>query len=189
MTTKLAEELAEAEKAAEGPRQQVAVLQRGLQAAIAGGQFDQAQAHQAELDAANEAMVLAEARVSVLREAAAKLDRERTAAAQRLSEAQQVDQANRDLVDAQGDAAQALSQMNAAVAEMRSALAAARRHLRVAETFQGEVTQARTREHDAKRRLGYWPAHHPGPPIARATNVTTLMETDQMVRALVRNIQ
>ena len=122
------------------------------------------------------------------RGAAARLDRERSAGARKLAEAQERDAANRELVGAQGDAAQATSQMNAAIAATREALAAARNQLRAAEAYQGQVTAARSRELQAKGRLGYWPTGHPGPAVLRANAVPVLLDRDPLISALVRQI-
>jgi|HubBroStandDraft_3_1064219.scaffolds.fasta_scaffold53056_3 hypothetical protein len=182
----LANELAAAEAAAAPLRKQADELAGALDAAIKARDFARAASLQEELPAAQEAAAVAAARVAAIRGARAAVEREREAAARKITDAQREDAANKMLVTAQGDAAASAAQMRAALAAMREAFAAARRHLAAAEVYEQAVTEARGREKAAKAALGYWPAGHPGPPVARANEASRLRETDPLVLALTR---
>lgn len=188
MTTTLAGELAQADKDKAGPRQQVDALQARLTAAVGSGQFDEAARIKIELESAREAAAITDARASALRSAAAQLERDRTATDRKLTEAREREAAERAVLAAQTDAAEAAGRQNGELAAMRKSLDEARQHLRAAHAHQGDVTAARVREVAARRRRGDWPSDHPGPSPNRASDVTTLIERDPLIRALGRGI-
>jgi hypothetical protein len=180
----LADELAAAEHAAAEPGQRAATLQAALKSAIDESRFDDAHRLQAELVAAREASVLAEARVAALRDGAVRLDRERAAAAQELVAAQQRDLATRDLAVARGDESRGAEQVKAALAAMYEAISTAQKHLRAAESFEPAITNARQRVITARGQLGEWPPGHPGPAINISRQVESLKTADPFIRGL-----
>ena len=186
--TNLAEELAEAERAVTGPRQQVAALQNDLTKAVGAGEFARAATLKDELAAALEVQAVTDARASALRDAAAQLERQKNAEAAKLAGAEERAAAEQALLDAQSEGALAKSRMGAELDEMRKCLAGARQHLQAAHAHQGAVTAARYHENDAKARLGYWPTDHPGPTVSRENGVTVLIERDPLIKVLGQGI-
>jgi hypothetical protein len=181
---RLADELAQAEKDAIGPRQQAAALQARLTAAVSSAQYDEAARIKVELETAREAAAITDARASALRNAAAQLERDRNATDRKLAAAQEHEAAEHAVLAAQTDAAEAAGRMNGELAAMRKSIDEARRHLRAAHSHQRDITGARAREITARGRRGDWPATHPGPSPVRANAVTVLIDRDPVVQAL-----
>jgi hypothetical protein len=180
----LADQITAAEQAAAGPQQQVAVLRAGLQSAVASSQFDEAHRLQGELDAARQTAALAESQVTALRSAATRIEHERTVEAREIAEAQDRDLAARDLAAAMEDEERGKAKSAASISELWDAVGEASRRLAAAHAADGEITAARLRIVDARRRLGHWPASDPGPTPARANEAAILAEQNPLIRAL-----
>jgi len=184
-TPSLADRLAIAEAEAVEPRNRVSRLETALTKAVSAGDYDQAAQLQAELVGARENWATADASVAALRDAAARIERQRAEDSRLINEARQRDQAERDIEAAQADEAKRTGQMRGALAAMWSAIDAAQQHLRSAQAFESAVTAARHAQNEARQRRGDW-GNDPGPTAARANEATLLADQDQLVSALAR---
>jgi uncharacterized coiled-coil protein SlyX len=183
-TTTLAVQLADAEREAAGPRQQAAALHARLTTAVSAGQFDEAARVKPELEAAREASAIADARLSALRDAVTRLDRERADEARELNDARQRARAERDLNAAVAAEQHRMAELNTSLAELWDNLAAAQRSLRAALALEAGVTSARSGQIEARRILGHYPDGAPGLTAARANTASVLAERDPLLRQL-----
>jgi len=182
----LADRLAAAQAAAIEPQRRVSELEAALADAVDRSDFAAAAEIQQQLPAAREALGLAEVDVRVITETQAALAAAADAERRKIAEAQQRDQAQRVIEDAQAAEEQTLDAVDAALAEMRDHLRAARNAFQQAQAVEPGVLQARRQAIEARRTLGEWPSHHPGPVPTAPNNCQVLADTDPLVRELAR---
>lgn len=183
-TATIADHLAAAEAAAARPRQRVAELETRLEAAISASQFDVAHQTLAEIKAAREESVIADAACTALRQGADQARQDHEKAERAIEDARQGDQARQELARHRETEQQGLGRLRASLDAMWAAIADAQRHLRSALAAEDAVHLAKKHQVVLRARLGEFPPGHPGPDVFKPTAASELVDSDQIIKLL-----
>jgi len=179
----LAERLAEAQKAAEGPSQRVGELDTALRDALAREDFAAAQSLKNELAEARQEAAIATAAVTGLQTAIAEIERQKTADNQVIQEQQQRAEARVRCDAARQRELEALDELDAEVASVFAGLEAVRRTYRRALELELEVGRARAEVSHARAVLGEIP---PGIRVASPNLASVLQDEHAVIRELLK---
>lgn len=154
----LAERLAEAQTAAEGPAVRVGELETVLKDALDRQDYTTAQGVKNQLAEARTEHAVAAAAVTGLATALAEVERQKAEDGRVVAEQQQRDDARRRLATARRLEAEASSELGQAVEQMWAGIEAVRRTFDLGRSLESQVWQARNEQVQARVVLGELPA-------------------------------
>lgn len=182
----LADRLAEARRGEVQPRSRVGELSAAFDAAVREQRFPDAERLKAELSRAREALAIAEGTTRGLEQALAAVEQLRAAEEKALQDAQRDVECNRIIEDALAADKRAQDGIEAALAEMRASLDAARSALLRAKAWEGKTAAERARAAQARATM----AAPPGagtiswPTPAGSNRASVIAQRDPLVREL-----
>jgi len=179
----LSERIAEAQRAEVRPRNRVAELQGQFDQALAGKKYAEADRLQEELQAAREALVMAEALTRGLREGQALADAQRAEEQRAIQQAHAQDEARHIVEDAMEAERQAMDAIEESLAQLWATIGAAQDCYRQALALETRVWQERQRAYRAHVALGERPD---GMRIVGPNHATVLTDNDPVVRELAK---
>lgn len=179
----LAERLAEAQRAAEGPAQRVAGLEQAMKDALAREDYAAAEGIKNELGDARMEHGIAAAAVSGLQTAIVEAERRQAEDTRIVQEAAAKTEARRVIGDAMAAERRALEGIDAALERFWGRLAEAKAEFLEAEAWQAKAGQERARAHQAHVTLGERPN---GLQITAPNKASVLRDEHQVVRALMQ---
>jgi len=177
----LADRLTAARLAAEEPRRHLAEIQGALKAAENSKDYGEAQRLAADLPAAREAALVADATVRALADAEASLSAQAAAEQRAATLAGQQAQAQQILGDAITAEQAAFGEIDEHLSQFRAFLSAAQQAFRAAEGSELAVLAARQRMAEARMLAG----EERQPPPVRPNRTEALLDEDPVLRAVV----
>jgi hypothetical protein len=179
----LAERVAEAARAEVRPRNRVAELQGQFDQALAAKKYADADRLQGELQAAREALVMAEALTRGLREGQALAEAQRAEEQRAIQQAHAEDEARRVVEDATACEREALDRIEESLAQFWATIGAAQDLFRQAQAWEVKVWQERERAYRAQVLLGERPD---GMKMTAPNQASVLQDTYAVIRELVK---
>ena len=177
----LADRVTEAQRAEVRPRNRVGELQAKFDAAVKARKYADADELQQELQAAREALAIAEGTTRGLREGLALAEAARAEEQQAIQQAHAQDEARRTVEDAMAAEQQAMDAIEETLAQLWATIGAAQDLYRQALTLETRVLQERSRAYRAHVALGERPD---GVRIVGPNRASVLADTDPAVRAI-----